>query len=128
VKWSRSSERNEREAAWVDALLHGDEPERSHHLRVHDVDHGPGIEHAERSRRGVPVELDSARQDSRKAPEQEVGIGHRRQLTPMPVADWARIGARAVGPDTNGAALVEPHDRATAGSDRVHRQRRQPDG
>ena len=44
-----------------------------------------------------------------------------------PVARGPGIGARALGPDHQRAAGVEPGDRAAAGADRVDRERGQPD-
>ena len=59
--------------------------------------------------------------------EQQVRVRHRRQLAAAPVARRPRLGARTLRADAERAAGVAPDDRAAAGADRVHVERRQPD-
>ncbi len=64
-----------------------------------------------------------------QAPEQQVGVGHRRMLAAAPVARRPRVGARGVRAHAQRAARVAPRDRAAARAHRVdveHRQRQRP--
>ena len=60
VQRPRAAERDEGEVAWIEALLHGDDAKRPHHLRVHDLDHSSRIEAGECTACGVRVEPDAA--------------------------------------------------------------------
>ena len=84
------------------------------------------VDPGERPLGGVDVELDPARQRGRQAAEEEVRVGHGRARSAASVAGGAGVGPRALGPDAQRAALVEPDDRAAAGADRVHGEGRQP--
>ena len=57
----------------------------------------------------------------------EVGVGDGRPRAAAAVAGRARIGAGALRPDVEKAAAVDPGDRAAAGRDRRHVERRHVD-
>ena len=57
----------------------------------------------------------------------EVGVGDGRPRAAAPVAGRAGIGAGALRPDIEEAAAVDPGDRAAAGRDRGHVERRHVD-
>ena len=57
----------------------------------------------------------------------QVGVGDGRPRAAAPVADRARIGAGALRADIEKAAAVDPGDRAAAGRDRGHVERRHVD-
>ena len=57
----------------------------------------------------------------------EVGIGHGRLRAAAPVAGRARIGAGALRPDGQETAAIDRGDRAAAGRDRRHVERRHVD-
>ena len=122
-----AAERDQHEVARVEALLHGHEAERAHHLGVDDFDHCGGIELAERTRRGIGVQHDAARQLGGQAAEQEIRVGHRRALATEAVAGGAGSRACALRPDAQRATGVQPDDRAAARPDRVHGERRESD-
>ena len=53
-------------------------------------------------------------------PEHEVGVGDRRPGAAAAVTDGPGVGARALGPDAQGAGLrVDPRQAAAAGADRL---------
>jgi hypothetical protein len=122
-----SAERDEREVAWVEPLLDGDDAKRSHHLGVDDVHHRGRVDARERAFRRIAVELDPAGERSGQAPEEEVGVADRRPGASASVAGRAGLGSRALRADAQRAALVESDDRPTACPDGVHRDRGQPD-
>ncbi len=74
------------------------------------------------------VELDPARQRRRKPTEDEVRVGDGGQLSATPVAGGAWIRSSALRSDAQRAALVQPHDRASARAYGVHGERRKADG
>ena len=113
-----AAECDEREIARVVSALDGDDAQRTKHLRVHDLDHGRGIDVSERGRRGVAVEDEPARQLRRQAPEQEVRVGDCRPAAGA-VAGGAWMRARALGADLHRAARIDAHERAPARADRV---------
>ena len=49
--------------------------------------------------------------------EHDVGVGHGRLDAAAPVTDRARVGARALRPDAEQPARVDPRDRAAPGAD-----------
>ena len=90
-----------------------------------------GGEGGDRALGGVAVELQAAGEWGvrRQAPEQQVGVGHRRVLAAAPVARRPGVGARRVRAHPQRAARVAPRDRAAAGAHGVdveHRQRQRP--
>src|SRR5207244_6470773 len=50
----------------------------------------------------------------------QTGIGHRRLVTPAPIACRTRLGARAPGTHAKAPSPVDPRDAAPAGADRAH--------
>ena len=126
VQRAGASERDEREVAWIEALLDGDDAESTHHLGVDDLDDGCRVEVAERPRGRVPIESDPAREARWKPIQKEVGVRHRRTSPAVPVARRPGTRTCALGPDSQRASSVAPGDGAAAGSDRVHGERGKP--
>ena len=129
-----AAERDQRGARGVVAALDRHDAQRLNH-RVHrDGDDALGgllgrahAEALERGARGVEVEpqVGGDRRRGRQAAEHEVGVGDRGLLAAAAVAGRAGVGARALRPDAQRPAAVDPRDRAAAGADRVdvdHRQ------
>ena len=112
-----AAEGDEREVAWIVAALDRDDPQRPQHLRVHDLDHRRRVEPVERTRGGVPVELEPARELRGQPSEQEIGVGDGRLRPTFPVARRPRLGAGARRADAQRPACVEPGDRPAAGAD-----------
>ncbi len=93
-----AAERDEREVPRIVAALDGDDPERTQHLGVHDLDHVGRIEAFERPLRRLAVELDAAGEPPRQATEQEVRVRDRRPLAAAAVAGGPRRRTGALGP------------------------------
>src|SRR5439155_20284948 len=76
----------------------------------------------DRSLRGLEVELHRAAEEEGRidVPEREAGVGHRWPIAAPPVARRSRNGARALGPDVEETAFVDPGDAASARSDALH--------
>ena len=76
---------------------------------------------AQRLPRGSRVEAQAAgdRHLRVEPSEEDVGVGHRRQAAAAAVGRRPRIGARALRPDAQRPALVEPRDRPAARADGV---------
>ena len=64
-----AAERDEGEVARIVATLHRDEPKRTQHLGVDDLDHRSRVEVAERVLGRGAIELETARERVRKAAE-----------------------------------------------------------
>ena len=125
-----ATEADEHEVARVVAALHRDQVERVDHRRVRDLDDAVrGLDDGEPERPGaalldrplgtVDVEADLAAEEvPRVQPaEHEVRVRDRRLGAAAAVADRPRVGARALRPDAQEAARVDPGDRAAAGAD-----------
>ena len=97
VQRACAAERDEREVARIEALFDRDDAECAHHLGVDDLDHRVRIQIAERSLGCLSVELDPACEHLRQSSEQQVRVGHGRELAALPVARRTGIGARALG-------------------------------
>ena len=126
---ARAAERDEREVARIDALLDGDDANRAFHRRVHHRDDtlGRDTSACERATSGVGIEVTEPgeRAVGGNAPQQEVGVGHRRVLAAAPVAGRPGSGTCALRPTTSAPPLssraIEPPPApivctATAGS------------
>ena len=134
-----AAERQQGEAARVDAALHGDHAKRSDHLLVrHPDDPLRRLQLAEPERRPQPldrvagrvhVQLDATGEGRRRVQvaEQEVRVGDRGLGAAAGVAGGAGIRPGRLWPDPKRAAVVEPADRAAAGADRVDVDHRQLD-
>ena len=130
-----AAERDQRALARVDPLAHRDLADRLGHVRADDRVHAasrllrrhaePGRKLLERRLRRRGVERHVAPEQTLRAdqPEQQVGVGDRRQLAAAPVAGRARHRPGAARPDLEAAAAVEPADAAAAGADRLHVER-----
>ncbi len=99
MKRPRAAEGDECEVAWIASSLDRDHPNRTQHLRIHDVDHVSRLQPVERLLRGRAIQLQAVREPRRKPPEQEIRVGHRRPPATEPVARRPRIGTGALGPD-----------------------------
>ncbi len=131
---SRAAERDQRGARGIVAALDRHDAQRlDHRVHRHGDDALGGllgradVQALERAPRGVEVEpqVGGDRRRGRQAAEHEVGVGDRGLLAAAAVAGRAGLGARALRPDAQRPAAVDPRDRAAAGADRVdvdHRQ------
>ncbi len=140
VHGAGAAERQQREGREIDAALGREHPHLVGHAHVDDaLDAGGGIHHVHPQRIGdVGLERGARRGEIEllRTPEEiirvekaahEVGIGDGRQRAAAAVAGRSGIGARALRSDIEEAAAVEPGDRAAAGRDRGHVERRHVD-
>ena len=143
VERPAAAEGEQREVARVVAALDGDLADRAGHRHRGDCEHplrrrlDRPVSHADRAghafpdRRGsgVAVELEPAAQEHPGAdpPEHQVGVGHRGLGAAAAEGDRAGIGPRALRPDTEPPAGVDPGDRAAAGADLDDVDHRTPD-
>jgi hypothetical protein len=123
----------------IGALLDGQDPDRVRHVLVADPHHGGGglelgvLEPLSQSSNGAggerPVERQlSAEEECGIEPaEHEVRVGDRRLLAAPAVAGGSRDCARALRPDLEEAAGIDPSDRAAACPDRPRRDARHAD-
>ena len=130
-----AAERDQGEVARVEALLHGDEPERPEHVLVDDVEdalrrlihvqvEGAG-DLADRGRRGIGVERHLPAEQARgEAAQHHVRIGHRGLDPALAVAGGPRHRARALRSDPERAGHRHVGDGAAAGADAVDLHRR----
>ena len=130
MQGSRASERNHDELPRVDAALHRHHAQRIGHRGVGDlhdaVGAGDGVElHVlgatprNAVARGVDAEPHLPAQEigGVEPAQRQVGIGDGGLLAAVAVADRPRIGTRALRPDAQDAARVDPGDAAAAGAD-----------
>ena len=119
--------RDERELARIVPTLDRDDAQRAQHLRVHDLDHRSRIDPGERAlrrprdRATSPPGSSAGNRPSRRFASVTVGAA----ASPVTRRAWIRAGR--LRSDPHRAAGVAPHERAAAGADRVHVDRRQPD-
>ncbi|MEK7879464.1 MAG: hypothetical protein AAB285_06355 [candidate division NC10 bacterium] len=133
------TERQQDKQGRIHAPLDRDEPECSGHVGVNDPHDAPGG--LERRKSEPPTQLGDGRprfvqiqrhptsqQPLRGEPSQEqVRVGDGGRGPPPPVAGRARIRARALGPDHQGATGIDPGNAAAPGSDGMDVERRNPD-
>ena len=139
VERSGAPERQEREAARIDAAFDGDHPHRPDHLGVGDLDDAPrGLVGFDPELRGelrdgllrcLAIERYASREPAvgAEVAEQQVGVGDRRLVTAIAVASGPGPRARRPRADPQCAAGVTPGDRPPAGADRVDVEHRQLD-
>ncbi len=128
---ARAAEREQREVARIVAALDRDHANRALHVGVDDANYAArrrsriGFHLAREPRHGVRgairIELHPAAEEIRsdQTARDQVGVGHGTQIAAA-VACGTGIGARAVGPDLERAAGVDPRDRTTTGTDGVN--------
>ncbi len=129
---SRAAERDERQAAGVDAARDGHRAHGFAHRGVDDRDdpRGRGVRPLEGDAGGADVEGAEVgeRGGGVDAPEREVGVGDGGVGAAAGVAGGAGLGPRAAGTDGERAPGVDRGDRATPGADGVDVEGREPDG
>ena len=125
----RAAERQQGEAARVDAAAHRHEPDSFRHVGVHDAvdpfrrggrfDAEPRGDGVHGAGGGLRVEPLPAAEESLRVeePEHQVGVGHGGCGPAPPVAGRPRIGAGAGRTDVQHAARVDVGDGAAAGAD-----------
>ena len=137
---SRPAERDEREVAWVEALLHRDQAQRPEHVLVDDVDDAGrgGLDRVEtrgvrdglhgRARRvGVQGDL-AAGERGREVAEHHVGVGDGRLGPPGGVRRRAGRRAGRLRADPQGLGeRRDVRDGTAAGTDGADVDRRRPD-
>src|SRR5579862_8769517 len=126
-----ATERDQIEVTGVDALLDGHLADRRGHRRVDDaVDAFGGLDRAGadlcRDRLDHRLSLGAVEHEAAaeqvvgvENPEQQVGVRYRAMGAALAVAGGARYRAGAVRADPDRAALVDPHDAAAAGANRL---------
>ena len=132
VQRPRAAEGHQRVAARIVALAHRDDPDGARACwsarretmparRLDDRGAELGGEPRRSPARPARAERHAPVEELRGAqpPEHDVGVGHRRLVAAAPVAGRARLGARALRPDAQRAARVDPGDAAAAGADRL---------
>ena len=140
VQRAGTAERQQREAARIDALLDGHDSQRADHLGVRDADDALGAgdrlerelvrEPGHGALRGVAIEGDAAgkRAPGVEAAEQEVRVGDRRLHSAAPVTRRSGLRARAARPHPQRAARIAPGNRAAARADGVDVDHREGEG
>ena len=139
VKRSGAAEGDQHEVARIHAAVLQRKPELHRHVVVDDLENpGRRLHHVEAQRFGQarpnrrlrpgPVQPEPPAQGAAvpEGAQQQVGVGHRRQLAAPAVTGRSRVGSRAPGPDLHQAVLPDPGDGAAArtqGVDRQHRRR-----
>ena len=125
-----AAERQQREAARIDAALDGHLADGVGLVPVGDLDDAvgellgahvagqPGGERGDAGARALDVERDAAAdQRRRNAAEHQIGVGDGRLVAAVRVAHRAGLGAGALRADLEMAFAGDPGDRAAAGAD-----------
>ena len=140
MKRASPAESDHRQFARVITAPHGNQTQCVDHSGVGDLDdaiRGGDRIHAQRLGAfaantftgGFPVKMKIASQEVVRveAPEDEVGIGNGGLLAAFAIADGARVRPRALRPDSQNPAGIDPGDAAAPGADFDEIDHRGPD-